>query len=175
MKSDTRVSTDYLRRPSRLLASTLVLGAVVWSACGPGSPSRVATALDELDAAGIPRRAADVRGVITDVRPGTDTLPTPRGSASGGPVACPPDCAPNGPRVQQVLIEEYPGQPSVGNKSVVMVLRSARLLRRTATGIESIRFTDFDAGARVEAWYDGPAAVSYPVQASAAVIIVDAR
>jgi hypothetical protein len=153
----------------------LLVGAASWIACAPDSSSRVAGGTDELDAAGIPRKAADVRGVITDVVPGADTLPTPRGGASGGPVSCPPDCAPNGPRVQQVLIEEFPGQPSVGNKSMVMVLRSARLLRRTATGIEVIRFIDFNAGARVEAWYDGPAAVSYPVQASAAVIVVDAR
>jgi hypothetical protein len=130
---------------------------------------------DERAATGIPSDAADIRGVVTLVQQGLDARPQAAPGAPSTPVACPPDCGGGGTPLQGVLIEEHPGEANRGSKSYVTVLREARLLRRTASGVERIEFGDLRVGQRAEVWFSGPVLESYPTQATAAVIVVDAR
>lgn len=70
-----------------------------------------------------------------------------------------------------VLIEEVPGGQG-DNKSHVRLPRTALLFRRTATGLERVGFADLRAGQKVDAWFTGPVAESYPTQAIGRALVV---
>jgi hypothetical protein len=141
-------------------------------ASAPGPPPDGAA--DALRSAGVPVARADIHGTITLVLAGLDQRPAVQPGAPDAPVSCPPDCD-GGVRLRSVLIEEYPGETNRGDKSHVTVLKDARLLRRTASGVAPIGFADLRAGQTVEAWFTGPVAESYPTQATASVLVVDER
>jgi len=130
-------------------------------------------ALDPLDAlsAQIPGELPGIRGTITLVQPGDSVAPTGTGGNPDGPIACPPSCGSSGQPMRSVLIEEVPGGHG-DDKSYVKVPRAAVLLRRTAAGVEQIGFSDLRVGEKVETWFSGPVAESYPTQSTARVILV---
>lgn len=165
------------RRPfSRTLvrvAAVVLVGAACSDVAGgdhPGTDPRVGANL--LPTTGIPTTAADIRGTITAVQTGVDTRPTGGGGPPGGSVSCPPDCGASGPPLQAVLIEEVPGSTGGDHKSYVTVLRTARVLRQTASGAEPASFADLKVGQRVDAWFTGPVRQSYPSQADAGVVVI---
>ena len=79
------------------------------------------------------------------------------------------------PRGGWVLIEERPGEAAGSAKARVTVADDTRILVRAKDG--TLREADFTAlaeGLRAEAWFGGPVLESYPVQARAATIVVNA-
>lgn len=96
-----------------------------------------------------PKEAASISGSITTVTPGYGTL----GS---------------------VLVEGPTGASAAYDKASVNITASTTLLRKIADGYEGVSFADLDVGMRVDVWFTGPVAESYPVQATAdAVVVVD--
>ena len=131
-------------------------------------------ALAPLGAAGrvaVPSEAPDIRGTITLVQPGDSVVRQGGGGGPERPVVCPPECG-GGPGMRAVLVEETPGEASAGDKSRVAVPAEARVLRRADGPVVEIGFDALRVGQRVEAWFVGPVAESYPTQSTALVIVV---
>lgn len=95
---------------------------------------------------GAANRAADITGTITSVS----------GRADG----------------VTVLVESEPSHPSIGDKASVAVTSSARVTRRSQTGEVAATFRDLVPGLRVEVWFDGPVATSYPLQGKAQALVI---
>lgn len=99
--------------------------------------------------AGPPARAPDITGTITRV---TDT--------TGGVL---------------LLVEAVPTDTSGSAKASVRVDGSTRIFGGgTSDAQQNASSGDLVAGMEVSVWFDGPAAMSYPVQAKAATIFVTA-
>jgi hypothetical protein len=70
-------------------------------------------------------------------------------------------------------IEERPDQSSGDNKALVSLVESTLLYERTPDDHVRISIDSIQTGWLAEAWFDGPVAESYPVQASASLVIVE--
>lgn len=71
---------------------------------------------------------------------------------------------------QTVRVEENAGERSGSAKAVLRITGSTRIVWRTG---EPADRGDLRLGTRVSAWVAGPIAESYPVQADAAVLLVE--
>ncbi len=98
----------------------------------------------------VPDRDPDVRGVITRVQ----------------------TVGAEGEQLGAILVEENPSDSSGSAKDYVTITTATRIF--TAQGNERHRasFDELRYGRRVEAWYTGPVAESYPRQARARVIVM---
>jgi hypothetical protein len=126
--------------------------------------------LDALTA-NLPSEPAAISGTITLVQPGDSVQRSSGGGDPNGTISCPPSCGSTGSPMRSVLIEEAPGGHG-DNKSHVRLPQTALLLRRTATGLERVGFSDLQVGQKVAAWFTGPVAESYPTQASARAVVI---
>jgi hypothetical protein len=128
----------------RALALVLVLGAF---ACNDPSPPA-----DDPDIAHttIPTVPPDIRGVITSA---TVTAGRGLGDSRG-----------------RVLVEAVPGEASGSAKAMVSWTGTTRIFRRDGTPVTA---DELARGVTVSAWFTGPVAESYPVQARARVIVVE--
>jgi uncharacterized protein DUF3221 len=71
-----------------------------------------------------------------------------------------------------VLIEgSNEGSGSLEDRVTVTI--DTKLLKREGEGLRAIGFEGLKVGQRVEAWYEGPVAESYPRQATASVIVIE--
>lgn len=95
---------------------------------------------------GAANRPADIAGIVTSVSGRTDGV--------------------------TVLVESDPSTPTTGDKASVAVTNGTRVTRRAASGEVSATLRDLIPGTRVEVWFDGPAAMSYPVQAKAQAVVI---
>jgi beta-N-acetylhexosaminidase len=93
-------------------------------------------------------RNPDIRGEITSLTPGSgDTLIT-------------------------ILIEGK-GEPDTGyDKASVRVEEDTEVFRARGTDRVEVEWSDLAEGQTVEAWFEGPVAESYPVQAKAGRIVI---
>jgi hypothetical protein len=91
-------------------------------------------------------RPADITGIVTSVSGRTD----------GG----------------SVLVESDPSPPTAGQKASVAVTSSTRISRRAQGGDITATMRDLVPGAVVQVWFDGPAAMSYPIQAKALALVI---
>lgn len=62
---------------------------------------------------------------------------------------------------------------SGGDKSMLAMPASARVLRRAEGGLVAAGFTELRVGQQVSAWFDGPVAESYPSQARGLVVVIE--
>ena len=95
---------------------------------------------------GPPSRAADITGVITSIAPGAGSI----------------------------LIEERPQDTSGSAKLSLRVDANTRLWRVTGSHATRVAAGDLGIGMVARAWVDGPIAESYPGQARASDVAVDA-
>lgn len=95
-------------------------------------------------AAGRPSAAPSISGVVRQIAPGAD--------ASGA-----------------TLLIEGSGRY---DKASVRIDAKTSLLRTHGDGVEAALIREIVAGERIEVWFDGPVAESYPVQAHAATVIL---
>lgn len=166
-----------MHRPAAALMSPTVFAALVMTllrstACGgnDGSNGIAPNPLDALHAK-LPAEPPAISGTITLVQPGDSIRRSSGGGDSNSPVSCPPSCGGSGSPMRRVLIEEVPGGQG-DEKSQVSVPRTTVLFRKTAAGVERVGFSDLRVGQRVDAWFTGPVAESYPTQATARAIVV---
>jgi hypothetical protein len=102
----------------------------------------------------VPDTPPSIRGVVTSVEPG---------DAGGGSV--------------RVVWTEDPTVGAKGEQDAaqVAITPETELLRRVGEGTdatyEDIEFTQLKTGDIVEAWFEGPVAESYPVQANGDVLV----
>jgi hypothetical protein len=91
-------------------------------------------------------RAADIAGTVTSVSGRTDGV--------------------------TILVESDPSTPTSGSKASVAVTSSTRVTRRAQGGDVTATLRDLVPGTMVEVWFDGPAAMSYPIQAKAQTVVI---
>lgn len=95
---------------------------------------------------GAANRAADIAGIVTNVSGRTDGV--------------------------TVLVESDPSTPSGGAKAAVAVTSGTRITRRAQGGDVTATARELTPGVQVEVWFDGPAAMSYPIQAKALAVVI---
>jgi uncharacterized protein DUF3221 len=91
-------------------------------------------------------RAPDIAGIVTSVSGRTDGV--------------------------TVLVESDPSTPTGGDKASVAVTSATRVTRRSQGGDIAATSRDLVPGVRVEVWFDGPVATSYPLQGRAKAIVI---
>ena len=96
------------------------------------------------------------------------------------------DAAPNGPPSIRgtitsvsplagqgtVMVEERPQDQAGSAKASVTVNASSRTYRGRVSAATKASFSDLRLGQLVEVWFDGPVLTSYPLQATASVIVI---
>ncbi|MDP9280980.1 MAG: YobA family protein [Chloroflexota bacterium] len=95
---------------------------------------------------GAANRVADIAGIVTSVSGRTDGV--------------------------TVLVESDPSTPSSGAKASVAVTSSTRITRRAPGGDVAATARELTPGVQVEVWFDGPVAMSYPVQGKAQALVI---
>jgi hypothetical protein len=95
---------------------------------------------------GAANRTADIAGIVTSVSGRTDGI--------------------------SVLVESDPSTPSSGSKASVAVTSGTRITRRAPGGEVAATARELTAGVQVEVWFDGPVAMSYPVQGKALAVVI---
>ncbi len=69
-----------------------------------------------------------------------------------------------------IRVEANPGSPSSGDKAIVTVTGATTILLVSRAEGE---FRLLQSGQWVRVWFDGPVAESYPVQGTAATVVID--
>jgi hypothetical protein len=95
---------------------------------------------------GAASRAADIAGIVTNVSGRTDGV--------------------------TVLVESDPSTPTSGAKAAVAVTSGTRITRRAQGSDVAATARELTPGVQVEVWFDGPAAMSYPIQAKALAVVI---
>lgn len=108
-------------------------------------------------------------------------LPACAGPAAPDPSA---DMAPGIPAMQPsisgvitqtsadaIRVEANPAEQSGSDKAMVRLTADTRVLRRNASHSTRAELT---VGQRVSVWFSGPVAESYPVQAAARAVVIEA-
>lgn len=95
---------------------------------------------------GAANRVADIAGIVTNVSGRTDGV--------------------------TVLVESDPSTPTSGAKAAVAVTSGTRITRRAQGGDVAATARELTPGVQVEVWFDGPAAMSYPIQAKALAVVI---
>ena len=90
--------------------------------------------------------AADIAGIVTSVSGRTDGV--------------------------TILVESDPSTPTSGSKASVAVTSGTRVTRRAQGGDVTATLRELVPGMMVEVWFDGPAAMSYPIQARAQTLVI---
>ncbi len=75
----------------------------------------------------------------------------------------------------RMLVEENPGREWEGNKATVTVAKGTRILLQQDGKLVRSSWERLRVGSRVQVWFDGPVAESYPVQGTAATILIIER
>lgn len=71
---------------------------------------------------------------------------------------------------KQVVVEKDPGAEYGSAKAVVRLQESTRVLFRDGMAADP---SELAVGQTVSAWFEGPVAESYPVQAAAGVVVIE--
>ena len=91
-------------------------------------------------------RVADIAGIVTNVSGRTDGV--------------------------TVLVESDPSTPTSGAKAAVAVTSGTRITRRAQGGDIAATARELTPGVQIEVWFDGPVAMSYPVQGKALAVVI---
>ncbi len=174
-RSSTLAAAGHVaRRTPRLLALAVAVALIACGGGAPAAPEDGAGGDAQLRAAGVPSSAPGIRGTITRIVYGDSVVAAAgRGANPDASVSCPPTCGPSGSPLRRILVEEVPGMESGGDKSMLAMPASARVLRRAEGGLVAAGFTELRVGQQVSAWFDGPVAESYPSQARGLVVVIE--
>jgi hypothetical protein len=71
-----------------------------------------------------------------------------------------------------ILVEERPGDQAGSDKASVTINAATRIYRGRVSASTKGSFGDLRNGQIVEVWFSGPVLTSYPVQATASVIVI---
>lgn len=98
--------------------------------------------------------------------PAPTTPPAIRGSITSR------TAAPGGDLVGSILVEGQVEAGTTFDKATIAVTAKTRIFEQTAQERRPATFDALQMGRTVEAWFDGPVAESYPVQATASDIVI---
>jgi hypothetical protein len=76
-----------------------------------------------------------------------------------------------GERLGSIRVEANPSEPSGSDKAVVYITQTTEIVRGDSTRAD---FAALARGQWVRVWFTGPVRESYPVQADAALVQIDA-
>ena len=107
----------------------------------------------------LPRAEPDIRGVVTKV-----LQINPQGPIQSGS-----DVATN--TIGTILIEENPEENWGSAKARVRITNKTKIFKRLGQDLVPAAFDELKIRQPVEAWFAGPVAESYPIQATGAVIV----
>lgn len=107
-----------------------------------------ATACTSAAPDGVPSEPPSIRGQITHLSSGTDRM--------------------------TIRVEERPEDTSGSHKASVTVTAATRVLERSGTELRPSTSDRLTTGRVVTVWFTGPVRESYPVQADAAVVVIEA-
>ena len=122
----------------------------------------------------VPTEAPDITGEITNLVYGTanarqrDAIDPDEPVSSVGASEQPAV----GNALAALLIEEDPAAQSGSDKAQVTLRAQTRILKQDAGAITAGSTKDLRRGLQVRAWFDGPVAESYPMQATGSVILI---
>jgi Protein of unknown function (DUF3221) len=71
-----------------------------------------------------------------------------------------------------ILVEERPQDQAGSNKASVTLTTATRIYRGRVSASTKASFSDLRVGQVVEVWFNGPVLTSYPIQATASVILI---
>jgi hypothetical protein len=71
-----------------------------------------------------------------------------------------------------ILVEERPQDQAGSNKASVTINAATRIYRGRVSASTKGSFGDLRNGQIVEVWFSGPVLTSYPVQATASVVVI---
>ena len=135
--------------PLMLIAAALVLASL--SACASTEKTGSVSSIDTVGTVGsvnvLPDSAPGIRGVIT------------KSDSTAGS--------------RFILVEENPGDTTGSQKASVRFNDQTKIYRRSGSSLEKIGRADLANGKKVSVWFEGPVAESYPVQGSAAVVVLE--
>ncbi len=80
--------------------------------------------------------------------------------------------APGGDLVGSILVEGQVEAGTTFDKATIAVTVKTRIFEQTAQERRQATFDALQMGRTIEAWFDGPVAESYPVQATASDIVI---
>ena len=72
-----------------------------------------------------------------------------------------------------ILVEENPADTAGSQKASVRFNNETKIYRRSGSGVENIDQAKLTTGKTVSVWFTGPVAQSYPVQGTAAVVLLE--
>src|SRR5262245_51856604 len=72
-----------------------------------------------------------------------------------------------------VLVEEKPEESAGSPKASVRLTPETRILKRMAGEVERAAPQDLAVGQTVSVWFSGPVMESYPIQATAATVVIE--
>ncbi len=164
-----------------LLSLFLAGAAVYWVMQASGLQTAGNTSL--------PTTEPGITGVVTDISDGSAAAAGDPAGGAGDPNAPvsatadpnPPAAKPNGsgkcPSEQKVcmlLVEEKPNEAAGSNKASVRLdlTEGARLLKQQGGKVVEADLQSLSTGQKVRVWFTGPVAESYPVQATADVVLI---
>ena len=102
------------------------------------------------DSAALPKQEPDIRGSITQINPESDD-PNIFGT---------------------MLVESQQETNTHYDKAAITVTTETRISEQTAQDRQPANFEALQVGQRVEVWFTGPVAESFPVQATALEIVI---
>jgi hypothetical protein len=75
--------------------------------------------------------------------------------------------------IARIVVEENPAESAGSAKASVRLTRHTRIVAHERVSTESNPLDALVTGARVSVWFTGPVAESYPVQATADVVVLE--
>ena len=122
----------------------------------------------------VPTAAPDITGEITNLVYATANARQRDADDPDKPVSSvgASEQSSGGTALSALLIEEDPAAQSGSAKAQVNLRAQTRILKQDAGAITAGSTKDLRRGLQVRAWFDGPIAESYPVQATGSVILI---
>jgi hypothetical protein len=174
-----KVFAQHARRDHQLgllvgagLTLLAVAAALFWMV--PGTTSLLGGNDPANEGTSVPTAAPDITGEITEMYYGTASARQPDAGDPDKPVSSgdASDQAPRGNALVALLVEEDPAAQTGSAKAQVNIRGQTRILKQEAGAITEGSAKDLRQGLQVRAWFDGPVAESYPVQATGALILI---
>ena len=153
--------------------TTFLLATAAASGCG-GPPLGLINT--------VPDTEANIRGTITKVQKFAAPSNN-RSSALPKPISPNQSVSSDNPQVGigvpqdsigSILIEEKPEERWGSDKVNVTIKHSTKIFSQHGQSLSPVAFGALSTGQDVKAWFNGPVAESYPAQATASVIIINA-
>ncbi|HMQ52241.1 MAG TPA: DUF3221 domain-containing protein [Anaerolineae bacterium] len=111
-------------------------------------------------------------GLLSACGPAPAVVPATNPAIRGGITNHQVSTGPNNDILGSILIEGQVESDTSFDKAAVTITAQTRIYEQLGQERRSTTFEALRVGQRVEAWFDGPVAESYPVQARASDVVI---